>query len=216
MITVVVADDEAPAREALAVILGAEEDLEVVATAADGEEVVALASALRPAVVVMDLRMPGTDGLVATRRLARLGPGAPAVLVLTAFGDQLSAEAAMRAGAAGFCTKADPPQVVVSAIRTVAAGGCVVSPRLLGSILARIWPSGPASPDCSRRELEILAALACGETVPTIAARLYISPHTVRGHLEHLRAKLGAPTQAALVARAAELGLLRRSPDRSA
>lgn len=215
MITVVVADDQEEAREAMAVILGAEEDMEVVATAADGEEAVALATELRPSVVIMDLRMPGTDGLVATRRLARLGPGAPAVLVLTVFGDEHSAEQAIRAGAEGFCTKADPPEVVIAAIRTVAAGDCAISPGLLGRILQRLWPRAPANLHCSPRELEILAALARGASVPTIAAQLYLSTHTVRGHLEHLRAKLGAPTQAALVARAAELGLLRRSPDPS-
>lgn len=190
-------------------ILGAESDLEVVGTASDGHEALEMASTTRPDVVVMDLRMPGMDGLAATRRLVTGTPPVPAVLALTTFATDEVALDAIRAGAAGFCAKADPPEALAAAVRTVACGDAVVSPPVLRDLLERLVPPAAAvSPGAlSQREAEILGVVAEGASNYEIGRRLCISEATVRTHVQHLREKLSARSRAELVVRAFELGV---------
>lgn len=210
MIRVVIADDEPAVVESLSVILGSEDDLEVVGTAGDGAEVLDKVHQVRTDVVVMDLKMPGMDGLAATRRLATAGRRHPAVLALTTFATEELALAAIRSGAAGFCAKADPPDDLARAVRTVAKGDAVVSPMVLRGLLSRlVRPVLGEEVACSARELEVLVLVSEGATNGEIAARLFISDATVRTHLRHLREKLRARTRAELVVRAWERGLNR-------
>lgn len=207
------ADDEAGARESLAVILDAEEDIEVVGTATDGADALDQARELNPDVVVMDLRMPVLDGLAAIGELSSgHGPG-PGVLALTAFATEEAALESIRAGAGGFCAKADPPEELARAIRMVAAGDAVVSPGALRGLLARlVLPSSQPPVPCSARELEVLATVAEGATNAEIAQRLHICDATVRTHLRHLREKLGARNRTELAINAWERGLRHRHP----
>ncbi len=217
MIRVLVVDDEPEARDSIAVILGAEEDLEVVAVASDGAEAIERNRELRPDVVVMDLRMPGMDGVTATAELVRDPRHAPAVLALTTFASDDLALQAIRAGAAGFSCKGDSPDALAQAVRTVSGGDAIVSPGVLRGLLDRLVGPVTAPPaDCSPRELEVLAVVAEGATNGEIADRLYISETTVRTHVQHLRSKLGARSRAELVVRAQELGVgPYRSPRRA-
>lgn len=230
MIRIVLADDEPVVCETLGVILESEPDLEIVATAGDGAEAIRVVHSLQPDVVVMDLHMPGMDGLTAIRRLSGEPPPVPAILALTTFATDQTAIDAVRAGAGGFCAKADPPDTLINAVRAVAIGDAVVSPLVLGALLERlVAPHAPAghaganasatgcgSPDagqeCSPREVELLAILAEGATNKEIAKRLFISEATVRTHLQHLRKKLGARSRTELLIRAYELGLTLGSP----
>jgi DNA-binding NarL/FixJ family response regulator len=211
-VSVLVVDDEPEVRESIEVILGAEPGLRVIGGAGDGEEALRVARHLRPDVVVMDLRMPVLDGVSATRRIQQELSPPPAVLALTTFATDEMALDAIRAGAGGFCSKADPPAALAEAVRTVARGESIVSPAVLRALLGRLVPPEPAAPaDCSARELEVLAIVAEGATNDEVALRLSISEATVRSHLAHLRLKLGARTRAELVVRAWELGLVRRN-----
>lgn len=208
MIRVVVVDDEAAARESIAVILESEDDLLVVGLGKDGTEALELSRRLAPDVVVMDLRMPGLDGVSATRHLVD-GPGPhPAVLAVTTFATDDLALEAIRAGAGGFCSKADSPDAIVRAVRTVASGEAVVSPGVLHALLGRLVNRVVDPPEeCSARELEVLAVVAEGATNDEIAERLFISEATVRSHIQHLRTKLDARSRVELVVRAQEFGL---------
>ncbi|MHB8294733.1 MAG: response regulator [Acidimicrobiales bacterium] len=209
MTRVLIADDEEAVRRTISVILGAESDLEVVGSASDGKEALDMVDRTRPDVVVMDLRMPGMDGLAATRRLVTGPPPVPAVLALTTFATDEVALDAIRAGAAGFCAKADPPEVLAAAVRTVASGDAVVSPPVLRDLLERLVPPPAPVPvrTCSQREAEILGVVAEGASNYEIGRRLYISEATVRTHVQHLREKLSARSRAELVVRAYELGV---------
>ncbi len=208
MIRVLVADDEETVRDSIAVILGAQDDIEVVALAADGREAVELSRSLSPDVVVMDLRMPGVDGVAATRMVVAEGRSTPAVLALTTYASDDSAIAAIRAGATGFCAKVDPSAALADAVRTVAAGDSIVSPGVLRALLGRLaGQEASGGIPCSPRELEVLAVVAEGAGNAEIARRLFISEGTVRTHIEHLRDKLDAKTRAQLVVRAHQLGL---------
>lgn len=211
MIRVLLADDEAAAREALVVILDAEEGIRVIATTADGRDALYQARSLAPDVVVMDLRMPVLDGMAATAEL-RSGDGPrPGVLALTTFATDDLALEALRAGAGGFCAKADPPEELARAIRIVAAGDAVVSPAVLRGLLARlVVPFSEPPVPCSGRELEVLAVVCEGATNAEIAERLHICDATVRTHLLHLREKFGARSRAELVVKGWERGLNRR------
>jgi len=210
MIDVLVVDDEAAARDSIAIILDAEADLRVLGTAADGRHALDLIGRLHPHVVVMDLRMPGMDGLAATQALGRRPPPQPAVLALTTFATDEMALEAVRAGAAGFCTKADPPGALADAVRTVHRGDAVVSPAVLKTLLRRIARHAPPAAlpaGLTPRELEVLRLIARGDTNTDIIAALSISETTVRSHIAHLRAKLHVRTRAELVVRAWEAGL---------
>ena len=209
-VTVLLADDHAMFREGLHFVLGQEPGLTVVGEAATGEQALELAAALDPDVVVMDLAMPGTGGLAATRRLCEDGARAR-VLVLTMSEDDDSVLATLRAGASGYVVKGAGSAQLVSAIRAVAGGHAVFGPhladRMLGLFTARGTPE-PTLPELSAREQEVLALLADGLSNAEIGRVLFISPITVRNHVSRILAKLQVPNrrQAMLRSRAAGRG----------
>jgi DNA-binding NarL/FixJ family response regulator len=205
---VLLVDDEPLVRVGLSMVLEAQEDLTVVGQAGDGARAVALARELRPDVVVMDVRMPGVDGVEATRRI--VAEGLPArVLVLTTFDLDEHAFAALRAGASAFLLKNAEPAELLRAVRTVARGDAVVSPRVtrrLLETLAHRLPDG-TGPDprvalLTERELEVLRAVARGESNAEIAAALVLSELTVKTHVARILGKLEVRdrTQAAVFA----------------
>jgi two-component system response regulator DesR len=201
MIRVLLADDQALIRGALAAMLGLEADLEVVAQVGSGAEVVPAARRTRPDVALLDVQMPGGDGLEAAAALRAALPTCR-VVVLTTFGRPGYLARAMRAGASGFVVKDAPPEQLVDAVRRVHAGLRVVDPALAAESL----PSG-ASP-LTDREAGVLTAAADGATVADIAARLHLSEGTVRNHLSAAIGKTGARTRAEAVRFADERGWL--------
>jgi len=224
MIRVLLADDQALLRGAFRVLVESEPDMEVVGEASDGAEAVALARGTGADVVLMDIRMPGTDGLAATREItAAEDLTHVAVLVLTTFEADEYVAQAIRAGAAGFLGKGAEPDELLSAIRTVAAGDALLSPSATKSLIAqflaqsggqRPLPSegGPAAPDLdalTAREREVLVEVAMGLPNDEIAERLGVSPLTVKTHVNRTMAKLGARDRAQLVVAAYESGLVR-------
>jgi len=208
-IRVVVADDQAIIRDGLVTLLGLLPDIEVVGEAADGREAVALAVAEHPDVVLMDLRMPGLDGVGATERIAREAPGT-AILVLTTFADDESILAALRAGARGYLTKDAGRAELAAAVRAVAQGQSTFSPEvgalLVNSLAAASRP--PAVPDAllarfpqlTRREADVLALVGDGLSNGEIASRLFVSVATVKTHINALFAKLGVRDRAQAIA----------------
>ncbi|WAX55598.1 response regulator transcription factor [Jatrophihabitans cynanchi] len=197
-VRVVLADDEQLLRVGFRMILDAHADFEVVAEAADGRAAVAAAAAHRPDVVVMDVRMPELDGIGATEIIAREYPDVR-VLILTTFDLDEYAFAGLRAGASGFLLKNAPPDELVAAIRTVAAGDAVVAPRvtrrLLDTFARRMPTATPAARDrrlaqLTDREREVLQALAVGQSNQEIAASLVLSEATVKSHISRILAKL--------------------------
>lgn len=191
MITVLLVDDHPMFREGLRFTLEQADDIRVVAEASDGREALAAVAQHRPDVVVMDLAMPGMDGLAATGRL--VGSGCR-VLVLTFSEEDASVLAAMRAGALGYLRKGAEPGQVVSAVRATAAGHAVFGPGVAGRLLEvfadRPQHSRDRFPQLSPREHEILEHLAEGASNREIAALLVISPVTVRNHVSNILAKL--------------------------
>jgi DNA-binding NarL/FixJ family response regulator len=216
---VLLADDQALIRAGFAALVRSAPDMEVVGEAADGEEALALARSVRPDVVLMDIRMPGTDGISATGLIT----GDPdlvdvKVLVLTTFEDDDLVLAALRAGASGFLGKGVEPVELLDAIRVVAAGEALLSPKatkgLIGRLLAQ--PSdGPADlvgadlDVLTEREREVVALVAHGLTNDDIAARLYVSPLTAKTHVNRAMTKLGVRDRAQLVVIAYRTGLVR-------
>ncbi|MHB8294960.1 MAG: response regulator transcription factor [Acidimicrobiales bacterium] len=212
MTAVIVVDDEPAMRESIATILGAEDDIDVVATAAGGEQALELLAGTRVDVMVMDLRMPGMDGEEATRRLLERPAPRPAVLVLTAFATDEAALSAIRAGASGFCAKTDRPEALADAVRVVARGDAVVSPAVLRALLERLAPHAPGAGlarDVTSRELAVLRLVAAGASNEEICQELLVAETTVRSHVAHLRTKLGARSRAELVVKAWEAGIRR-------
>jgi DNA-binding NarL/FixJ family response regulator len=192
---VLVADDQEIVRTGLAMILGAQDGIEVVATAVDGQDAVAQARALRPDVCLLDIRMPRLNGIEATRALA--GPDVPdpmAVVVVTTFDLDEYVYGALLAGAKGFLLKDCGPELLTHAVRAAADGGSLIAPtvttRLLKGFAARDTPAEPRSPLTDREE-QVLVAVARGLTNHEVAAELYISLSTVKTHLGSLMAKLG-------------------------
>ena len=191
---VVIADDQPMMRAGFKAVLEATGDIEVVAEASNGEEAVRAAGAHTPDVVLMDIRMPGMDGIEATRRLPR-----QRVLILTTFGlDQYIIEA-LRAGASGFLLKDAPTQEVVAAVRAVAAGDAVLSAAVTRQLLDQVARRLPAAVSqrhdeldlLTEREQEVLRMLANGLSNAEIAAALIVSEATVKSHVSHLLGKLG-------------------------
>ena len=200
MIRVVVADDQALVRAGLSTLLGAEPDIEVVGTAADGDEAVELAQRLRPDVVCMDIRMPGRDGISATRALC--GPGVPdpvPVLVLTTFDIDDYLFGALEAGASGFLLKDSDPVVLVQAVRSVASGNGTLDDALTKRVLREVVErrqtqpvsAGRASELLTPRELDIILLLAQGMSNDEIARELVLEQSTVKSHLARILPKLG-------------------------
>ncbi|MEU0009375.1 response regulator transcription factor [Streptomyces sp. NPDC006314] len=197
-IRVLLADDEALLRMAFTTVLDAQPDMRVVGGAANGDEAIRLARQLRPDVVLMDVRMPGTDGIEATRRITRVSPQSR-VLVLTTFDLDEYAFAGLRAGAAGFLLKNVRPEVLLTAIRDVAAGDAVVSPRITRRLLEKFAPHIPG--DCSdrqqerlrllsTRERQVLVQVARGLSNAEVAATLCLAEATVKSHLGRILHKL--------------------------
>ena len=198
-IRVLVADDQELVRTGLSMILSAEPDIEVVAQAADGHEAVALAQTLRPDVCLFDIRMPGLDGIEATRAIA--GPGVPhpiAVVVITTFDLDEYVFAALRAGAKGFLLKDAGPELLAQAIRAAAGGDALIAPkitvRLLEAFARSVPAASPAQPiePLTEREEQVLAKVANGMSNSEIGGELYITLSTVKTHVASLMAKLQA------------------------
>jgi DNA-binding NarL/FixJ family response regulator len=221
LVRVVVVDDQAVIRGGLRLIIEHEPDLTVVGEAGDGDEAVRVVAASSPHVVLMDIRMPGTDGIEATRRILDAGDDAPSVLVLTTFQDDDYVFGALRAGASGFLLKDATPDVLVGAIRAVAAGDALVDPAVTGRLLQR-WSEleGRAAPapvsevaspiaDLTAREREILVGLARGRSNRELAAELFLSEATVKSHVSNLLLKLGVRSRVQAVILAYELGIVR-------
>ena len=216
MIRVALVDDQALLRAGLRALLDAEEDLEVVGEAGDGDEAVALAVAQRPDVVLMDIRMPSVDGLEATRRIvADRALAGVKVIVLTTFEVDEYVFDALRAGAAGFLLKEADPEDIVRAVRVVAEGESLLSPsvtrRVVETFARSAAPSGPAVSsldELTDREAEIVALVGTGLSNGEIAERLVISPATARTHVSRAMLKLGARDRAQLVVFAYEAGLV--------
>ncbi|MDP9842782.1 response regulator [Streptosporangium lutulentum] len=199
MIRVLLVDDDAIVRAGLRLMLGGAPDIEIVAEAADGAEVPALVAAYGPDLVLMDIRMPGVDGLAATKAL-RAQPGAPEVLVLTTFHTDAHVLRALRAGAAGFLLKDTPPQDIVAAIRTVAAGDPVLSPAVTRRLIVQV-AGGSGQDDraaaartrldlLAEREREVARAVGRGRSNAEIARELHLALPTVKAHVSRILTRL--------------------------
>jgi len=216
MIRVVLADDQVLVRAGFRALLDAQDDIEVVGEAGDGERAVRLATELTPDVVLMDIRMPGIDGLAATRQIAADGQLANVrVVILTTFELDEYVFEAVRSGASGFLVKDTEPDELVQAIRVVAGGDALLSPsvtrRLIGEFAARAKePRRPAGlAELTDREQEVLALVGDGLSNGEIAKRLYVSPATAKTHVSRAMIKLQARDRAQLVVIAYESGLVR-------
>ena len=213
-ITVVVVDDQELMRMGLNMVLEAQDDIEVVGEASDGAGAVEAVSRLEPAVVLMDVRMPGIDGVAATRTITESGSDAK-VLVMTTFDLDEHVLGALRAGASGFLLKDTPPEDLVSAIRSVAAGDAVVSPKVTKRLLSRFVAQTPSTTDASvldaltGREREVLVHLATGLSNAEIAAALHLSEATIKTHIGRILTKLGVRDRVQAVVLAYETGLVR-------
>lgn len=209
-IRVALCDDHGVVRSGLRRILADEDDIEVVGEAADATEAVALATAERPDVFVMDLGLPGTSGIDATRQVLDASP-ATAVLVLTVHDDVAYLRKAFDAGARGYLVKDAADVELVLAVRHVASGQEYVHPSLGAALLApdaaTARPSGPGG-ELSEREVDVLRMVALGHTNADIAAELFVSVRTVETHRAHVQQKLGIKARADLVRVAREFGLI--------
>lgn len=205
-IRVLVVDDHPVVREGLAGMLAGEPDLEVVGSAGDGAEAVALTGELEPQVVLMDLRMPRLDGVGATSEIRTKYPQVH-VLVLTTFDTDADIVRAIEAGATGYLLKDAPRDDLFRAIRATARGESVLAPAVASRLMGRMRAGGeePLSP----RELEVLGLVAKGASNKEIAQRLHISQATVKTHLIHIFGKLSVDDRTAAVTRALERGYLR-------
>jgi DNA-binding NarL/FixJ family response regulator len=213
VIRLIVADDQALVRAGLRMILEAQDDLEVVAEAADGAEAVAAAAQHRPDVVLMDVRMPGVDGLEGIRRLLAGGSTAR-VLVLTTFDVDAYVYEAMRLGASGFLLKDAPPAALCDAIRAVAVGETLVAPTVVRRLVERFVTAPlPGAEDrrlarLTEREREVLSLVGRGLSNAEIAGRLYLSEATVKTHVGRVLTKTGQRDRAQAVVLAYETGLV--------
>jgi DNA-binding NarL/FixJ family response regulator len=209
-VRVLIADDHPVFRDGLASLLATQPDVDVVATAADGAEAVALAIEHAPDVVVMDLQMPELNGIEATRRLAETMPDVR-VLVFTMGEEDGTVLAAMRAGARGYLVKGASQDEVARAISTVQAGGLVfgasLALRIADLLSGTTAPDRTAFPQLTERELEILDKIAAGRNNAQIAQELYLAPKTVRNNVSNILAKLQATDRAEAIIRARDAGL---------
>jgi DNA-binding NarL/FixJ family response regulator len=214
-IRVVIADDQHLVRTGLKMILDAQPDITVVGEASDGREAVAVARALRPDVCLFDIRMPGLDGIEATRQLVTGDPAtAPAVVVITTFDLDEYVHGALRAGAKGFLLKDAGPELLVQAVHAAADGDALIAPNVTVRLLeafagpGRSRPAEPVEPLTDREE-DVLRTIARGRTNAEIAAELHISLSTVKTHIASLMAKLGARNRVEVVMWAYDTGRVR-------
>ena len=205
MISVLLADDHPVVREGLRGMLSAEPDIEVSGEAASGAEAVALFASLRPDVVLMDLRMPGGDGVEAIARI-RKDHGAARIIVLTTYDTDADILRAVEAGAAGYLLKDAPRADLLRAIRSAAEGETVLAPAVAGRLVSRV--RGPRPEALSARETEVLALVARGLTNVQIGRALFVSEATVKTHLMRACSKLGVTGRTAAVTKAMETGAL--------
>ena len=219
-ITILLADDQPLLRMGFRLVLDAQPDMSVVGEACDGDEAVRMSALFSPDVVLMDVRMPGVDGIEATRRV--VSAGTARVLILTTFDLDEYVYAGLRAGASGFLLKDVPPPDLLSAIHAVASGDAVVAPsvtrRLLETVIPHLPTTGaegrPERPELRRltgREREILLEVATGLSNAEIAARLYLSDATVKTHVGRILNKLGLRDRVQAVVYAYENGLVHPS-----
>ncbi|GGV66595.1 DNA-binding response regulator [Streptomyces longisporoflavus] len=216
-IKVLLADDQALVRAGFSSLLARAKDLEVVGEAGTGDEAIRMACAVRPDVVLMDIRMPGTDGLTATRRIVE-NPDLRAcrVIVLTTFETDEYVFAALRAGASGFLTKETEPDDLRQAVRAVAAGDALLAPSVTRRVIEQFAHRPAAATDTAEqlavltaRELEVTRLIATGLSNDQIATQLFISPLTAKTHVTRAISKLGVRDRAQLVILAYETGLVR-------
>jgi DNA-binding NarL/FixJ family response regulator len=205
VIRLLIADDHPVVRDGLSGMFATDPDFEVVGQAGDGAEAVRLAGTLKPDVILMDLRMPGMDGVAAITELARLSMPVR-VLVLTTYDTDSYVLPAIEAGATGYLLKDAPRAELLRAVRAAADGQGVLSPSVATRLMSRVRT--PAPELLSQRELEVLELVAAGTTNRDAAVRLFISEATVKTHLLHIYAKLGVTDRAAAVAEAYNRGLL--------
>ena len=219
-VRVLAADDQRVVREGLAMLLGLLPDVEVVGTAANGEEALALADELRPDVILMDLRMPRVDGVEATRRLRASHPEIK-VVVLTTYADDRSVIDALRAGALGYLTKDAGADEIRQALQRVASGQASLDPAVQMHLIEAIAtatpdpaPGPPAPPEArlpdglTPREAEVLGLIGAGLSNTEIAAQLFVSEATVKSHVNHMLPKIGARDRAQAVGYAYRHGLV--------
>lgn len=212
LLRLVLADDHALVRSGFRMILSVEDDMDVVGEASDGAEAVALAEQLRPDVVLMDVQMPGLDGIEATRQLVAAGHGR--VVVLTTFDRDDYLFDALRAGASGFLLKNAAPEDLVEAVRSVARGHALLAPEVTRRVIERFAgaPGGGYRPDrltgLTDREREVLAAVARGLSNAEIAGRLFVGEATVKTHVSRVLAKLDLRDRVQAVVFAYECGLV--------
>lgn len=208
VIRVLVVDDHALHREGAREILGQHGDIDVVGDAASGEMALALVDSLEPDVVLMDLRLPGMNGIEATRLIRAHHPDVH-VLMVSAYDDDEYVRGALQAGASGYLSKAAPGRELANALRAVATGDSVVKPEVLARLLALPSTSGATGQGLSERELAVLGLLALGLQNRQIATRLHISTRTVERHCDGIYAKLAVHSRTEAVVRALASGLLK-------
>jgi len=215
-VQIVVADDQQVVRAGFAALLGTQPDFTVIGTACDGAEAVRLCRELRPDVVLMDVRMPGMDGIEATRQLAGLGQDGPRILILTTFDLDQYVYDALRAGASGFLLKDVTAERLFDAVRVVAAGDALLAPaitRRLISEFARLRsqpaiPSAGALAALTPRETQVLRLVAAGLSNQEVAAQLMVTEETVKTHVSRVLGKLGLRDRTQAVVTAYESGLV--------
>lgn len=213
-IRILIADDHPVYRYGLRALLSAEPDTNVIGEATSGEEVITLAARLQPDVVLMDLNMPGVNGIDATRSILATSPRA-AILVITMFDDDDSVFAAMRAGARGYLLKGAEGEETIRAIRAVNAGEAIFSPSIARRLMQYFGAQRPASlsndppifPELTEREREVLGLIAQGYTNAAIAEKLVLSAKTVRNHVSNIFGKLQVASRAEAIIRARDAGL---------
>jgi DNA-binding NarL/FixJ family response regulator len=219
-VRIVVADDQQIVRDGFAALLGSQPDFVVVGTAADGEEATRICRRLRPDVILMDVRMPGTDGIEATRRLtADADP--PRVLILTTFDLDEYVYDALRAGASGFLLKDVTAERLFDAVRVIAAGDALIAPAITRRLIGEFAHQRPRSTaaaarlaELTPRETDVLRLLAEGLSNPEIAARLTVTEETVKTHVSRVLRKLGLRDRTQAVVAAYEGGLVTPHADR--
>jgi DNA-binding NarL/FixJ family response regulator len=219
VIRVLVADDQSLVRAGFKILIDSDSGLEVVGEAADGGEAHRIARSLRPDVVLMDIRMPGVDGLEATRRIcSEPGLQATKVLILTTFEEDNYVFEALRAGASGFLLKDTEPEDLLAAVRVIARGDALLAPRVTRRLIAEVMAASPRGSEAvavprdlaslTDREREVLGLVAAGLSNDEIAAELYVSRLTAKTHVSRILAKVGARDRAQLVMIAYETGLV--------